>query len=83
VIHWQTPQNSRYPGQWTSSVQVSWRRYSSSSHWQGVYVAERDNHRIQVLNSDLTYSSSFGRKGSNNGEFNWPYDVATDRDGNV
>ena len=30
-----------------------------------VYVAESGNHRIQVLNPDLTYSSSFGRKGSN------------------
>ena len=48
-----------------------------------VYVADCDNHRIQVLNSDLTYSSSFGRKGSNNGEFNFPFDVSTDRQGNV
>ena len=48
-----------------------------------VYVADCYNHRIQVLNSDLTYSSSFGREGSNNGEFNCPYDLATDSDGNV
>ena len=48
-----------------------------------VYVADCYNHRIQVLNSDLTYSSSFGRQGSNNGEFNCPYDLATDSDGNV
>ena len=48
-----------------------------------VYVADWSNHRIQVLNSDLTYSSSFGRKGSNNGEFNQPYDLSTDSDGNV
>ena len=48
-----------------------------------VYVTEYSNHRIQVLNSDLTYSSSFGSRGSDNGEFNHPYDVATDREGNV
>ena len=48
-----------------------------------VYVADCFNHRIQVLNSDLTYSSSFGREGSNNGEFNYPRDLSTDRDGNV
>ena len=36
VIHRQTPQNSRYKGQWTSSVPVSNRHYSSSWHWQGV-----------------------------------------------
>ena len=52
-------------------------------HTGKVYVADCWNHRIQVLNSDLTYSSSFGGKGSNNGEFNYPVDVATDRDGNV
>ena len=44
-----------------------------------VYVADSDNHRIQVLNSDLTYFSSFGREGSNNGEFHTPYDISTDR----
>ena len=48
-----------------------------------VYVAEWANHRIQVLNSDLTYSSSFGREGSNNGEFNCPCDFSTDSNGNV
>ena len=48
-----------------------------------VYVADCKNNRIQVLNSDLTYSSSFGRKGSNYGKFNNPYDVSTDREDNV
>ena len=52
-------------------------------HTGKVYIVEWSNHRIQVLNSDLTYSSSFGRKGSNNGEFNKPYDISTDREGNV
>ena len=52
-------------------------------HTGKVYVADRDNHRVQVLNSDLTYSSSFGKKGSNNGEFNRPFDISTDREGNV
>ena len=52
-------------------------------HTGKVYVADRSNNRIQVLNSDLTYSSSFGRRGSNNGEFDWSYDISTDREGNV
>ena len=33
--------------------------------------------------SDLTYTSSFGRKGSNNGEFIQPYGISSDREGNV
>ena len=34
-----------------------------------VYIADRYNHRIQVLNPDLTFSHSFGREGSANGQF--------------
>jgi tripartite motif-containing protein 2/3/tripartite motif-containing protein 71 len=32
-----------------------------------VYVADTFNHRIQVLNSDLTYSSSIGKRGVGEG----------------
>ena len=52
-------------------------------HTHKVYVADTGNHRIQVLNSDLTHSSSFGSGGSNNGEFDRPYDISTDSVGNV
>ena len=52
-------------------------------HTHKVYIADTGNHRIQVLNSDLTYSSSFGSNGSNNGEVNYPYDISTDSAGNV
>ena len=48
-----------------------------------IYVADRDNNRIQVLNSDLSFSSTFGRKGSCLGQFDWPLDVACDSSGNV
>ena len=53
------------------------------SHTHKVYVTEYSNHRVQVLNSDLTYCSSFGRYGSCNGEFNHPRDISTDRHDNV
>ena len=52
-------------------------------HSHKVYVADSFNHRIQVLNSDLTYCSSFGSTGSYRGKFKEPYDVATDRAGSV
>ena len=48
-----------------------------------IYVADRKNHRIQILNSDLTFSSSFGSGGSGNGQFDYPWDVACDSTGNV
>ena len=48
-----------------------------------VYVADYGNHRIQVLNPDLTFSHSFGSKGSANGQFESPNDIAIDSQGLV
>ena len=48
-----------------------------------VYVADWVDHRIQVLNPDLTFSHSFGSKGSANGQFLGPCNIATDTDGSV
>ena len=48
-----------------------------------VYIADTDNHRIQVLNPDLTFSHLFGKKGSANGRFNKPGDIAIDSQGLV
>ncbi len=48
-----------------------------------VYVVDSYNHRIQVLNSDLTISSSFGNKGSGMGQFNYSQDIVCDRTGKV
>ena len=48
-----------------------------------VYIADVGNHHIQVLNPDLTFSHSFGSKGSANGQFQYPYDIAIDNQGLV
>jgi len=48
-----------------------------------VIVCDSGNHRIQVLNADLTFSSSFGSVGSGDGQFRAPWDVAFDSKGNV
>lgn len=50
---------------------------------QKIFVAEYGNHCVQILNPDLTFSSSFGCHGSGNGQFNHPYDVAFDSKGYV
>ena len=48
------------------------------------YVTEIGNHRIQILNFDLSTSVvSFGKKGSGKGCFDYPYSVACDSTGNV
>ena len=48
-----------------------------------LYVADFANHRIQVLNPDLTFYKSFGSRGSGNGQLSYPADVAFDDAGNV
>ena len=46
-----------------------------------IFIPDTNNHRIQVLNKDLTYSHSFGKKGSSPEQFNEPYDVTFDNEG--
>ena len=48
-----------------------------------VYVVDNWNHRIQILNPDLSFSSSFGSEGSNDGQLQYSLDVAFDSTGHV
>ena len=48
-----------------------------------VYICDAYNNRVQILNPDLTFSSSFGSSGSGDGQFKSPWNVALDRTENV
>ena len=50
-----------------------------------VYVVDNGHHRIQVLNSDLTFSNIIGggKHGSKNGDFHFPSGATCDSTGNV
>ena len=48
-----------------------------------LYVCDQMNHRVQVLNTDLTFHSSFGKHGSDKGNFIHPPGIAFDPAGNV
>ena len=48
-----------------------------------VYVVDCWNHRVQVLNSDLTFSSTFGKEGSGKGQFKYPWSIACDSTGKM
>ena len=48
-----------------------------------VVVADNQNHRVQVFDSNGTFLRSFGHKGENAGEFNLPFAIATDKDRNI
>ena len=48
-----------------------------------LYVCDRENHRVQILNTELEYVNSFGCRGYGDGRFNCPNDIAQDRAGNL
>ena len=48
-----------------------------------IYVTDNVNVRVQVLNSDLTFSNTFGRKGNGSGQFRGIRGIACDNTGNV
>ena len=48
-----------------------------------IIVSDHSNHRIQILNPNLIFNSSFGGHGNNDGQTNYPYDVAFDSAGNI
>ena len=48
-----------------------------------VFVVDTCNYRVQVLHPDLTFSHMFGSKGSGQGQFQFPCDVAIDSQGYV
>lgn len=43
-------------------------------------MADKDNHRIQIFTFDGAFLLKFGEKGSKAGQFNYPWDVATDKE---
>ena len=48
-----------------------------------VHVVDCNAHCVHILNSDLTFSNKFGSKGSGDGQFNGPCDIASDFTGCV
>ena len=50
-------------------------------HSNKIYVSEYS--RVQILNADLTFSSTFGSLGSGNGQFTNPRGICCDSTGNV
>lgn len=48
-----------------------------------VYVADEGNHRVQIFNSNGSYSTTLGSYGSGNYQFDAPRGVAVDNNGNI
>ena len=52
-------------------------------HQGRLYVSDKKNHRIQVFDLDLENIQSIGCHGKGKGEFDEPFDVTFDADGNM
>ena len=48
-----------------------------------IVVADENNHRVQVFDSNGTFLRSFGHQGQNAGEFSHPFGIVIDRDRNI
>ena len=48
-----------------------------------VYVVDQFNNQVQVLNSDFTFSNTFGKEGSGKGQFKNLWSIACDSTGKV
>ena len=48
-----------------------------------LYVCDQENHRIQVLTTDLAFVRSFGKKGTGDGQFDCPMNLAFDSNNNL
>ena len=48
-----------------------------------IYVCDTNNHRIKLLNEDLTYHSNFGSRGSGPGQFQFPDDIVFNSSGEL
>lgn len=48
-----------------------------------IYVVNNNTHRIQILNSDLSFCDMFGKEGSGQGYLRYPWGVACSRQGEV
>jgi len=47
-----------------------------------IFVADWNNHRIQIFDEKGVFKSTFGRYGTGDGEFKYPIGVAIDKEGN-
>lgn len=50
---------------------------------QRIYVLDTAEHKVNVFDASGTFRFSFGKRGSNNGEFNYPTHIAAGKDGRI
>lgn len=48
-----------------------------------IYIVDTENHRVQIFNRDGQFVSTFGKRGSDDGEFNFPTHITVDKENKV
>lgn len=72
----------REPGQF-GSANILFNPHGLAVRAGRIYVSDPGNHRVQIFDTDGTFLSAFGRKGTGDGEFVYPGGVDIDESGNV
>jgi len=55
----------------------------ATDHHNRIYVADFENHRIQIFSDEGSFLTTFGEHGTGDGQFERPTDVTIDRNGNI
>ena len=75
------------PTQWgtygTGDGEFSWPEGIAVASDGNVYVADKNNYRIQKFTSEGRFVSKWGTEGTDDGEFDYPAGVAVASDGSV
>lgn len=74
------------PGNGIGNTEFCWPEGVAIGPGNAIYVADTDNHRVQIFNSSLVYQNTLGVtgvSGSDNSHFDGPMGVAVDSSGNI
>jgi uncharacterized protein YjiK len=74
------------PDNGIGNAEFCWPKGVAIGPGDAIYVADTDNHRVQIFNSDRIYQNTLGAtgvSGSDNGHFDGPMGVTVDSSGNI
>ena len=86
TFKWRTGRNasiSNYGSNGTGDGEFYYAHGISIGLDEKIYIAERRNHRIQVLDKNGSFVRKFGNYGTAPGQFYYPADIVINQNGNL
>ena len=80
-VKWIIPENTTEADSLSGRFDVA--TAVATDHQNRIYVADFENHRIQIFSQNGTFLTMFGQKGTNDSQFERPTDIVIDKDGNI